>query len=64
MPLTADLTPQPALLPQLPFVDQGDPDEELANDPLGLKQLGRAFGFGKKKGGDSVDAAPGKRKGK
>jgi hypothetical protein len=31
-------------------VDNGDPDPELANDPLGLKQLGKAFGFfGKKK---------------
>ncbi len=47
---------------QLPYVDQGDPDQELANDPLGLKQLGRAFGIGKKKGGG--DAAQGKRKGK
>ncbi|KAL4427627.1 hypothetical protein ABPG75_001716 [Micractinium tetrahymenae] len=34
---------------RLPFVDQGDPDPELENDPLGLKQLGKAFGFGKKK---------------
>ena len=49
---------------QLPYVDQGDPDQELANDPLGLKQLGRAFGIGKKKGGDGGDAAQGKRKGK
>ncbi|PRW45733.1 hypothetical protein C2E21_5879 [Chlorella sorokiniana] len=48
---------------RLPFVDQGDPDEELANDPLGLKQLGKAFGFGKK-GGEGDDAAQGKRKGK
>jgi hypothetical protein len=32
-------------------VDQGDPDPELDNDPLGLKQFGKAFGFGKKKGG-------------
>lgn len=24
---------------QLPFVDQGDPDPELENDPLGLKQV-------------------------
>ena len=61
---------QPACLPnrpcrpaQLPFVDQGDPDEELANDPLGLKQLGKAFGFGKKQA-DSGDAQQGKRKGK
>jgi hypothetical protein len=36
---------------RLPFVDQGDPDPELDNDPLGLKQFGKAFGFGKKKGG-------------
>ncbi len=36
---------------QLPFVDQGDPDPELENDPLGLKQLGKALGFGKKKEG-------------
>lgn len=36
---------------QLPFVDFGDPDPELENDPLGLKQLGKAFGFGKKKEG-------------
>lgn len=49
---------------QLPYVDQGDPDEELANDPLGLKQLGRAFGIGKKKGSEGGDAAQGKRKGK
>lgn len=27
---------------QLPFVDQGDPDPELENDPLGLKQVGGA----------------------
>lgn len=49
---------------QLPYVDQGDPDQELANDPLGLKQLGRAFGIGKKKGSEGSDAAQGKRKGK
>ncbi|EFN54592.1 expressed protein [Chlorella variabilis] len=36
---------------RLPFVDFGDPDPELENDPLGLKQLGKAFGFGKKKEG-------------
>ena len=40
----------PAPLPaQLPFVDKGDPDEELANDPLGLKQFAKAFGLNKKK---------------
>jgi hypothetical protein len=39
----------PVLLLQLPFVDNGDPDPELANDPLGLKQLGKAFGFFAKK---------------
>jgi hypothetical protein len=37
------------LAPQLPFVDKGDPDPELDNDPLGLKQLGKALGLGKKK---------------
>ncbi|KAI3424946.1 hypothetical protein D9Q98_008328 [Chlorella vulgaris] len=38
---------------RLPFVDKGDPDPELDNDPLGLKQLGKALGLGKKpKGGD------------
>lgn len=49
---------------QLPFVDQGDPDEELANDPLGLKQLGKAFGFGKKKADGEAQQAKRKGKGK
>ena len=71
MPLSPDAEPCHSSRPcflcfclQLPYVDQGDPDEELANDPLGLKQLGRAFGICKKKGSEGGDAAQGKRKGK
>lgn len=47
---------------QLPFVDNGDPDPELANDPLGLKQLGKAFSFfGKKKEEEAPEEDGGKK---
>ncbi|PSC68565.1 hypothetical protein C2E20_7777 [Micractinium conductrix] len=45
---------------RLPFVDFGDPDPELENDPLGLKQIGKAFGWGKK--GDEGGSKGGKKK--
>lgn len=47
-------------------MDKGDPDESLANDPLGLKQLGKAFGsaFGRKQEADDTQQGGGKKKGR
>lgn len=59
--LTLATSDFPPVHMQLPFVDKGDPDESLANDPLGLKQLGKAFGFGKKK--EEEQQQGGKKKG-
>eukprot|EP00887_Chlorella_sp_A99_P002187 scaffold21.g2187.t1 len=53
---------------RLPHVDKGErgggggwEDQSIANDPLGLKQLGKAFGFGKKEKKEGAGGA--KRKG-
>ena len=48
----------------VPLLLAGWEDEELANDPLGLKQLGRALGFGRKGGSGTGGSDKGGSSGK